>query len=842
MAFFNFYMLLGTLAVAIPIIIHILNRKSAKPVKWGAMRFLKDSLVSRRSKILLEEFLLMCLRCLLVLLLALVAARPFVTPGSWLSWFVVLPMMLMATAAIAGSFVLTTFVKWRRRLRVLASVFIVLSGMALIFEETLQARIFRGDGGRDIALMIDASDSMDLVVDGERNFDTAIAESKRVVETAPAGSAFSLVVGGSIPYAPIANPLSDREAVVAALDAIRPSKGTMKVPEALSLAALTLARGNNVAKQVILLGDGQQAGWNLQGQKGEWEAVKESIEGLPGNPSVILRRLALPAQIRNAGISDITFSRELIGLDRPVSIEVTISNYGDQAITPGSVVMRVEGEVYQNEELGQMSPNATQTITFEHQFRSTGAHVLEVELTGQDDLNVDNRDWRIVCPVAHVKVLLVDGNPAPHFMDRASAFAALALAPNTDTENMLVQPKVVSAAEFPRLTNYHEYAVIMLLDVPRLPQDAAERLSKFVIAGGGLLVAHGPQSEANFYNQWGINSYPVMPATLGQHLYLGTDLSQNLGLATATLDHPSLEMLRDQSMDLSQVIFRSYWKLVFPEEGGDLHSKVGFRLNNDDPYLVSHPLGAGQVIQVATGLDSRDSSLPSSRAFVLVLHQLVADLADSGRGDLNTPYQLGASVSISGLVPSTDTARRSQLVLPLNARLSAPLLMDSSGHTEKGRFQLVGDEKSGQQMLLLQVPPVLSPGLLYLTVPEPLVSPLDPWLTEEKTLPLVFTRQGEEGRIVQLTDADSERIRKYVLWQEAETPEQLMSAVAGARFGRELWRPIALTLFLLLIGEIALTRWIALRRKMGESLNVEFEQLNQPRASFLKHLDIFKKG
>ena len=85
MSFLNLALLGGLGAVAVPIIIHLLNRRSAKVVDWGAMRFLLDSLLSRKKRIQLEEALLMAARCLLVALLALCVARPLADAGSGVS-------------------------------------------------------------------------------------------------------------------------------------------------------------------------------------------------------------------------------------------------------------------------------------------------------------------------------------------------------------------------------------------------------------------------------------------------------------------------------------------------------------------------------------------------------------------------------------------------------------------------------------------------------------------------------------------------------------------------------------------------------------------------------------
>ena len=101
MTFLNFALLSGLAAVSIPIILHLLNRRSARIVDWGAMRFLLDSLLTRKKRIQLEEALLMASRCLLVCLLALCVARPFVPPGSQIPWVVVLPTLLLGVAMAA---------------------------------------------------------------------------------------------------------------------------------------------------------------------------------------------------------------------------------------------------------------------------------------------------------------------------------------------------------------------------------------------------------------------------------------------------------------------------------------------------------------------------------------------------------------------------------------------------------------------------------------------------------------------------------------------------------------------------------------------------------------------
>src|SRR5437016_4076827 len=71
-------MLLGLAGVAIPVIIHFLNRRRFDVVDWGAMQFLQVSETTRR-RLLLEELLLMLLRMGLVAVLVFALAAPYTT-------------------------------------------------------------------------------------------------------------------------------------------------------------------------------------------------------------------------------------------------------------------------------------------------------------------------------------------------------------------------------------------------------------------------------------------------------------------------------------------------------------------------------------------------------------------------------------------------------------------------------------------------------------------------------------------------------------------------------------------------------------------------------------------
>src|SRR5579864_5297586 len=70
------FMAAGGALVAAPILIHLINRMRFKRVRWAAMEFLLKSQKRNRRKLIIEQLVLLALRCLLVVMVGLL-----------LSWF-----------------------------------------------------------------------------------------------------------------------------------------------------------------------------------------------------------------------------------------------------------------------------------------------------------------------------------------------------------------------------------------------------------------------------------------------------------------------------------------------------------------------------------------------------------------------------------------------------------------------------------------------------------------------------------------------------------------------------------------------------------------------------------
>ena len=67
----------GLGAVLIPLLIHLLWRRQRTPLPWAAMRFLLEAYRKRRSRLRLEQWLLLAVRCAIPPMLGLALAQPY---------------------------------------------------------------------------------------------------------------------------------------------------------------------------------------------------------------------------------------------------------------------------------------------------------------------------------------------------------------------------------------------------------------------------------------------------------------------------------------------------------------------------------------------------------------------------------------------------------------------------------------------------------------------------------------------------------------------------------------------------------------------------------------------
>jgi len=791
MTFLNYIMLFGLVAVAIPIVIHLLNRRRARVVDWGAMRFLLDSLASRNRRILVEEIILMALRCLTVALLAVAMARPFLPTRTGLSWAMALPAVLIAAVLIAIATSAWSFRRARWALLGAATLLLLAGGAAVAVEHFKQDKQWGGRGGaqKDIALIIDGSMSMSLSSSGKTNFERAVDEARAVIDAASPADAIGIILAGPTPRFVVATPISDRKELGAKLDPLKPTNGPMQVLDALNAAVATLAEGYNPAKRIILISDGQNVGWDLDSQ-GRWRFFSAACKSLPTKVELICRKLPSPESFQNVCVAGVSLARKVVGTDRELDIDVKLTNTGGAPITPSGLELLVDGEQVAQQAVGEILPGASETVSFAHRFETHGARVVTARVVCDDDLAADNSVDQVVNVMENLPVLVVEGAPAGRSLGGAAAFVRIALAPLTGSGYLIV-PRVVSLSGLAAIEDLSRYRVIILANAPVLPKRFAGRVPGFVKRGGGMLIVLGDRCEPRFYNAWtDMTGKLICPAKLTQRVTRG---QAPIRLALKTFEHAALAP-KVQS-DAEKAAVTAYWSLDADEK--DTTVRIGGAFDNGHPFLVERKLGKGFILVTATTLDRRGSNLPGLNCFVPLVHEMVYFLAE--------PMAMPGNVK-----PGTEVVLR----LPDRSGAAGKLAPgDAVSVLAPGGRLTEGMVSAGEGGLVAHFTSAREPGLYRFLLDGPGKTPASIRPARAGELPFVVVGDPAESRLDTMTDYDFEKVRAHVTVSHAHTTDELMAFITGGVPGRELWKYLVILAAIGLIGEIALTRWIAIRRK-----------------------------
>ena len=805
MTFLNWPILLALGGVAIPILIHLFNRRQAQPMDWGAMRFLLASLTSRKRRILIEEVLLMSLRCMLVALLVLAIARPYLPSRGAVPWSVVLPAIL-AAAVCAG----IGSAMWSRRTARLAllwtaAMLLLIAAISCAVEYWVQESQ-RSGGSRDLAIVIDASASMTLTSDGKDNFQRAVDEARSLIKGMGRSDAAAIILAGAAVRQVVPSPISDTDELMDALEDLKPLGAAMDPLGAITAATACLARGNNPAKAVVIITDGQKLGWDPT-NGARWRFVAAGFGPMPSPPKLLCRILRRPQVIDNAAITGITFSRQVVGTDRPVDIRVKLLNAGTVQIASLSVQLAVDGADLGAEAAVEVPPGTEGAVNFQHRFERPGPHVVAARIVRNDDLPGDNEAHRVLRVFEKLPVLIVDGAPGR----RAARFIRTAMAPGIDEAGRyLISPTVIGAPEIVDRGDFAQYRVVVLADVPRLPRSVAERLARFVAHGGGLLVAPGKQAVPDFYNEWtGPSGKPLMPAVL---LERRVEPDSPARPAVSTFRHPALSVVADLThWDTDKAAVSAWWRLAANPR--DRSVSVAGEFSNAEPMVVERSVGKGYVLMTAMALHGDESNLPRLECFPPMVHELTYYLASPRGHDANV-----APASAVRLELAVDGPEKPNIRVATGQSVTVV--------TPDGQRHEIDTPAEGVPpgVLRLAFDRTDSPGLYRFVLPDSVAGHFAAGTTDGKTVPFAVLPDAKESDLQRLSEEDVTALGRHEDFFAARSFSDLEKAVRGQVPGEELWKYLALGALIMIIGEVGLTRWISWQRRARTVKPVDFGQ------------------
>ena len=645
----NAAMLLGLAGVAIPVVIHLLNRRNDPVVDWGAMQFLEFSPRERR-RLNLAEILLMLARMALLALVALALARPFWMPRS-------------AGASSSGG-----------------------------------TRAGESASRRDVVIVLDGSSRMGRQAGGTTPQDRAIAWARGFVKRLKAGDSVAVLVAKDRVRALVDPPSFDLERVDKALADIPPPRGSSDLPSAIGEAFRVLERTGNPGRDVIVLSDGRRAAWR-PGDLARWSLLRDLRGRMPSPPRIWSPTFGVVEGTDgppDGSVGPLELSRAVLTPGLPVDVTANVANAGPGPMTR-SVELVVDGQAVPGSSrvVGPIPGGGKIPVTFRTEFARPGSHLVAVRLAPDPDpLPVDDESARPVSVASALSVLLVDGEPGLEPLSGEVDFLRAALAPTGDP-SPLVKASTVSLREF-RAEALKGKRVVVLANVDRLGPELAAAVGAFVEGGGGLLIAPGDRLDVDALNERvARDGRGWLPARVGP---VKGDPAKKVAVAhpaPRTFDGPALGPLgKGDAPALGEADVFAY-RVLTPAPD----ASVTARFDTGDPWVVERPFGKGRVALLAAAIDAEGGTLPVNPDFVPWAHELIAHLA----AGLEGPRSLKAGEPLEFPLdpPPPLDVKALTLTTPSGMKVEIPVLRSGTS----ARVRHADTSEPGIYRLALATPP-----------------------------------------------------------------------------------------------------------------------------------------
>jgi len=560
-------LLVGLVAAAIPVLLHLLAKVRAPEVQFPTLRFLRASMEKTAHRRRIQQWLLMLLRTAAVALLAMALAKPFYRPAG--------PGAPGSSASVA-------------------------------------------------AIVIDDSMSMGLRPGGEVAVGSGSIETPwqhglqalRALLSEASGLKQCALLAAAAQQRHGTNPLGNKADAAQLLGQLRPSAGEADLISALSNAGKLLADVAEPNKAIYLITDMQAV--SVKPLVSQWRRLEQVV------PLYVIDTSC--ENWSNVAVVGLEMSGMGALVGSPVRIVATVKNFGSQG---RRVIASLEIEGSRLRHLDQAvllepagQPGSERKITFEYTFSRAGVQAGRVFLPDtSDSLPADNSRWFAVRVADKIRVLLAakQGTGASD----AGFFVEAALGVWGSCRVVRIEPNRLNAETLSRSD------VLVLCDVPSLTDERAVRIRRFVEQGGRLAFFAGPSIDAEQYNrQFGPiangqqQAEPLLPAMLMHPIGDALDRRQARAVSQWQKQSALLQgILSDGSAAQDTLVYRFFLTKRWEHPG---EPEVVASVEGGAPLILRRRYGQGQVLLVTTTADRAWTNLPTKPVFLPMLLRFAA--------------------------------------------------------------------------------------------------------------------------------------------------------------------------------------------------------------------------
>lgn len=658
------------------------------------MDFLIDAQRRNRRRIRMEEWILLFLRCLAVVMIALMLARPFITPAG-------------AAALWGGA---------RRTER----LFLLDDSLSMAYESA---------DGTAFSRAKEAVKRLLASIRRETPDDT-VTLVRMTAPTAPVESGTYL------------NDIQTED-VLARLDAMTPSQRSMDLPVVVEGVVEILERNPDITNvAVYVVSDFQRQNWSrhrtAEGEDPDEGGVFQPLANwAKGDRGLRLILIGVADEdAANLAVTDLELQSRLLVASTTGLIRASVANFAERPAENVELSLSLGHVAQPSKVLRELAPRQRASAELTTELVRAGWESIRVELP-PDALPLDNVRYAAAQVADAVRVLIINGEPSADHFDDEVTFLVTALRPEGEVfsgnEVVVIDE---SQLEETRLSSFH---VVILANVYRLSEPAIDLLERFIRDGGGLLVFLGDQVDPDLYN---VALYREGEGLLPAELTEVIRPARSVQLEITDPLHPVMRGLAGEGdpLGVSKIAFSEFIGCVpqgvtsHDAAGGDDlvpsgaaappqeaaappqvaavgSARVLARFNDPDehPAIVQRRFGRGRVILVTTAVDKEWHHWPDHPTFLPVIMELTQHVVS--RGDQGDSYYVGEPIKLTLDPAMFEAGLRVRTPAYPNEReveMSAVPASDGRGlavtweHTETaGQYQFVLHRRDGRETIQL---------------------------------------------------------------------------------------------------------------------------------------------
>lgn len=617
-------------------------------------------------------------------------------------------------------------------------------------------------GGVHRIIVLDGSYSMLAGERGATAWDRALAATRELVGSWGRGERWSLYFVGRPPRWVVDDRVVDTpERSRALLDALEPEECAASLPQALE-TVLRKSAGRDT--EIYMVADDQAATWK------DVERVK-----LPAGSAVRCFWLCpAGAGSANLAVTRLRLNHERVLARHPCRAFVTVRNYGTAPVENAELEVLVDGAFFAREAVS-VQPGQEAIVSVDVTFEEPGPHGVTARLR-KDALECDNEAAAGVEALSSLDVAVLRDPARAGKFDSAAGFLELAgkvMARKAGDESPLfaggtLNVRVLGEAPDAAALAGADVAVVDggSTITPRLVQ----ALDGFVRGGGGLVLAADDAIDLAAWNNR-LGPAGLLPAPLraiGREA-LGGERFRSLarsGFGGETLK--ALETAEDGDVARSRLY--SWADLGKPEANAVVLATFG----DGQPFAVSRRRGAGTVLLLATGLNSRNNNLLVREFAYPLLVNLLSAAAANGE-----PRTVATGEPVRWLWKGPDGPTAAQF--SLGAR--PPAILTARPAAGGTLFELAaGSDRSGLGSVLLT------------------------WKDRHRRVWFGIQGERSDSDLTPLAPEARRRAVEHLGLTEAASWEELKAKLEAGSRGAEWHHWVALILLAALAGEMMMQR------------------------------------